>query len=99
MKSKPVDAKKIKENIVTVNSKIVLKNIGNGLREEVHIVFPDESDIQSKKLSIISGIGSQVIGNKIGAVIKENSGSEKYFMIEDIIYQPELAGDLQNLLQ
>jgi len=85
LKSKPVDPKKIKENIVTINSTIILRNIGNGLREEFHLVFPDDSDLKSRKLSILSGIGSQILGNKIGAVIKENSGTEKYYMIEDII--------------
>lgn len=85
LKSKPVDSCKIKDNIVRINSRIVLRNIGNGLREEFHLVFPDDSDIKGKKISIFSGIGSQVLGNKIGAVIKENSGSEKYYMIEDII--------------
>ncbi len=87
LKSKPVDPQKIKDNIVKINSIIVLRNIGNGLREEFHLVFPDDSDIKCKKISIFSGIGSQVLGNKIGAVIKENSSSEKYYMIEDIIYQ------------
>jgi len=94
LKAKPVDAKKIKENIVTINSKIVLRNIGNGLREEYHLVFPDDSDLKCRKISIFSGLGSQVLGNKIGAVVKENSGSEKYYMIEDILYQPEASGDL-----
>jgi regulator of nucleoside diphosphate kinase len=94
LKSKPVDAKKIKEDVVTVNSKIVLRNIGNGLREEFHLVFPDDSDLKCRKISIFSGLGSQVLGNKIGAVVKENSGSEKYYMIEDILYQPEASGDL-----
>jgi len=88
LKSKPVDAKKIKENIVTINSKIILRNIGNGMREEFHLVFPDDSDLKSRKISVFSGIGSQVLGSKIGAVIKENSSSEKYYMIEDIIYHP-----------
>ncbi|HNX22667.1 MAG TPA: GreA/GreB family elongation factor [Spirochaetota bacterium] len=94
LKSKPVDAKKIKENIVTINSKIILRNIGNGLREEYHLVFPDDSDLKCRKISIFSGIGSQVLGNKVGTVIKENPNSEKYYMIEDIIYQPEASGDL-----
>lgn len=89
MKSKPVDEKKIKENIVTVNSKIILRNIGNGTREEVHLVFPGDYDKKSKKISVLSGIGAQILGNKIGAVIRECSSSEKYYMIEDIIYRPE----------
>ncbi len=88
LKSKPVDAKKIKGNIVTINSKIILRNIGNGMSEEYHLVCPDDSDMKCKKISIFSGIGSQVLGNKIGAVIKENSTTEKYYMIEDITYHP-----------
>lgn len=96
LKSKHVDAKKINENIVTLNSKIILRNIGNGSREEYHLVFPEESDLKSKKLSIFSNIGSQVLGNKVGAVIKENSDKEKYYMIEDITYKPEVSDDLKH---
>lgn len=91
LKSKPVDSKKIKDNVVTINSKIVLRNIGNGLREECYLVFPEDSDLKCKKISILSSIGSQLLGNKIGAVIKENTTTEKYYMIEDIIYRPEVS--------
>jgi len=91
-RAKQVDPKKIKSNVVTMNSKFVLTNLGNGKKEEYHLVFPDESDANNKKISLISGIGAQVIGSSIGTVIKGNSGSEQYFMIESIIYQPEAAG-------
>lgn len=93
LKSKPVDSKKIKENIVTINSILILKNLGTGSRKEYHLTFPDESNAKSEKLSILSMIGSQVLGSKIGSVVKENSKSEKYYIIEEITYQPEAAGD------
>ena len=89
LKNKPVDAKKIKENIVTINTRLILKNIGNGSRKECQLTLPDESDTKSEKISILSMLGSQILGNKIGAVVKENLGSEKYYMIEKIVYQPE----------
>lgn len=91
-RSKQVEPRKIKSNVVTMNSKFVLRNIGNGAKEEYHLVFPDESDLKKKKISVLSGIGSQVLGSTIGTVIKENSGTEKYFIIESIVYQPEAAG-------
>jgi len=94
LKNKPVDAKKIKENIVTINTRLILKNIGNGSRKECQLTLPDESDTKSEKISILSMLGSQILGNKIGAVVKENLGSEKYYMIEKIVYQPEAAGDI-----
>ena len=94
LKCKPVDAKKIKDNIVTINTRLVLKNIGNGSQKEYLLALPDESNCKCEKLSILSIIGSQVLGNKIGAIVKENLESEKYYLIERIIYQPEAAGDI-----
>jgi len=91
-RSRQVPPQKIKANVVTMNSKFILKNIGNGAKEEYHLVSPEESDVKKKKISLLSGIGSQVLGSTIGTVIKENSGSEQYYIIESIIYQPEAAG-------
>ena len=93
LKNKPVDADKINDNIVTINTILILKNLGNGSQKEYHLTLPDESNTKCEKLSILSMVGSQVLGNKIGAIVKENSESEKYYMIEKIIYQPEAAGD------
>ena len=84
-KSRQMDDEKINENFVTMDSRIVLKNIGNGSRDIYHLVLPDDSDIKNKKISILSGIGTQILGSRIGTVIKEKPGSEKYFIIEDII--------------
>lgn len=91
-RSKQVDPRKIKSNIVTMNSKFILKNLGNGKKEEFHLVFPDDSDSKRKKISVISGIGAQVLGSTIGTVIKENSGTEQYYIIDSIVYQPEASG-------
>ena len=96
LKNKPVDAKKIKENVVTINTRLILRNIGNGSRKECQLTLPDESDTKSEKISILSMLGSQILGNKIGAVVKENLGSEKYYMIEKIVYQPESAGEINS---
>lgn len=89
---KKVPPQKIKSNVVTMNSKFVLKNLGNGKKEEYHLVFPDEADSKKRKISVLSVIGSQVLGSTTGTVVKENSGSEQYFIIESIVYQPEAAG-------
>ena len=96
LKNKPLDAKKIKENIVTINTILILKNLGNGSRKEYQLTLPDESDTKSEKISILSMLGSQILGNKVGAVVKENLGSETYYMIERIIYQPEAAGEVNS---
>ena len=92
LKSRQMDAEKINQNFVTVNSRFILTNIGNGTRDVYHLVLPEDSDQKNKKISIFSGIGSQILGSKIGTVIKENPCSEKYFIIEDILHINDSPG-------
>lgn len=92
-RSKPVDQKKIKPDIVTINSRFTLRNLGNGMKEEYYLVLPKDADPQRNRLSIFSDLGSQILGNSIGAVVKRTNGKTQYFSIDDIIYQPEASGD------
>ena len=96
LKGKPVDADKIQENIVTINTRFILKNLGTGAQKECMLTLPDESNAKYENISVLSMLGSQLLGNKIGAVVKENLESEKYYMIEKIIYQPEAAGEINS---
>ncbi len=90
-----VDSREIRPNIVTMNSTICLKNLGNGRKEIVSLVFPQDCDKDEGTISVFSRMGTQVLGSSIGAVIKPNPTDEQYFVIEEILYQPESAGDYQ----
>jgi transcription elongation GreA/GreB family factor len=92
---KPVDSRKIKANIVTMNSTFSLKNLGNGKKETYSLVFPQDCDGSKNKLSVFSIIGAEALGSAIGTIIKADPRSEQYFIIEDIIYQPEASGNYQ----
>lgn len=92
VRSRPVDPADVRPNIVTMNSRICLKNIGNGRKEVYSLVFPDSSE-EKESLCVFSKIGAQVIGNPIGTVVKDSHAGENYLMIEEILYQPEAAGD------
>jgi len=92
-RAKPVDQKKIKPNIVTINSRFVLRNLGNGEKNEYSLVFPREADVKRNRISILSDLGSQILGSSIGSVVKGNPDTNQYLAIEDILYQPEASGD------
>lgn len=92
VRSRPVDPADVRPNIVTMNSRICLKNIGNGRKEVYSLVFPDSSE-EKESLCVFSKVGAQVIGNPIGTVVKDSHAGENYLMIEEILYQPEAAGD------
>jgi regulator of nucleoside diphosphate kinase len=92
-KSKQVDPKKIKPNIVTMNSVFTLKDIGNGRKETYSLVFPVDSDAKKNRISVFSGMGSQLLGCPTGTVIRGMGRLDQYLLIEDLVYQPEAAGD------
>jgi regulator of nucleoside diphosphate kinase len=91
--SKLVDPKEIRSNIVTMNTRFSLKNIGNGKKEIFSLVFPYEQDNDKNKISVLSKMGTQVLGSSIGTVVQSNPTGNQYYIIEDILYQPEAAGD------
>lgn len=92
-RAKPVDQRKIKSNIVTINSKFILRNLGTGMKEEFYLVLPKDADPKKNRISIFSGLGSQILGSSIGTVVKGSHGANQYFSIEEITYQPEASGD------
>ena len=92
-KLKPIDSKKVRPDVVTMNSRVCLRNIGNGKKKIVSLVYPDESGKSDDRLSILSPLGSQVLGCSIGNVVKGFPFDDDYYMIEKILYQPEASGD------
>ena len=90
--SRLVDPDDIRPNIVTMNSKFYLKNLGNGKKDIYSLVFPKDST-EKNKINVLSGLGMQLLGSPIGTVIKTNPAAEQYYVIDDIVYQPEAAGD------
>jgi regulator of nucleoside diphosphate kinase len=90
--SRLVEPDEIRPNIVTMNSKFYLKNLGNGKKDIYSLVFPKDCT-EKNRINVLSGLGTQILGSAIGTVIKPNPSGEQYYIIDDIIYQPEAAGD------
>ncbi|HNW29153.1 MAG TPA: GreA/GreB family elongation factor [Spirochaetota bacterium] len=90
--SRLVEPEEIRSNIVTMNSKFYLKNLGNGKKDIYSLVFPKDST-EKNKISVFSVLGMQLLGSTIGTVVKTSPSGEQYYIIDDILYQPEAAGD------
>ncbi len=87
--SRLVDSQEIRPNVVTMNSKFCLKNLGNGKRRVYSLVFPQDCN-GAETINVFSNMGMQILGSTLGAVIKTEG--DQYFVIEEITYQPEAAG-------
>jgi regulator of nucleoside diphosphate kinase len=92
-RAKLIDSKKIKPTVITMNSRFRLRNLGNGFKKEFVLVFPDDSDPKNNKISIFDDIGSEIFAHEQGDVVRLENSDDAYYLIEDIIYQPEAAGD------
>jgi len=93
-RSKVVKSKEIPTDVITMNSKVRLKDLDT--REEMiyWLVFPDDADPDQNKISILAPIGTALIGYRVGDVIewKVPAGLRKLKVLE-VLYQPEAAGD------
>jgi len=92
--AKIVKAKDVPSNVVTMNSIVKLSFLNNDKQVQFQIVYPDKTNLKENKISIFSPIATALIGYKVGDLIEwvVPAGLTK-LRVDDIIYQPEAAGD------
>jgi len=93
-RGKIVEPKDIPKNVITMNSKVRLKDLDSGEEITYTLVFPGIADISENKISVLAPIGTALIGYKVEDIIewKVPAGLRK-LKVEKILYQPEAAGD------
>ena len=89
-----VDSRDIPANVITMNSGVRLEDVETGEEMILSLVFPQDSDIEDGRISILAPIGTGMIGYKQGDVIEwpVPAGIRKIRVI-DILYQPEANGN------
>jgi len=92
--AKIVEPEKMPSDVVTMNSIVKLVFLNTEKRVEFQIVYPDNANLKENKISIFSPIATALIGYKVSDEIEwiVPAGLTK-IKIEEIIYQPESAGD------
>ena len=73
-----VSADRIPTNIVKMNSRVIYLDESNGLSLEVELVFPDEVDLKCGKISVLSPVGSALLGHKEGQSIEWSYINDQY---------------------
>ena len=89
-----VDPKDLPGDVITMRSKVRLKDLVSGESNIYSLVFPTEADFGEGKISVLAPIGTAILGYKQGDTIEWSvpSGVRK-LKVEEILYQPEAAGD------
>ena len=94
-RAKIVLSKDIPSNVVTMNSKVALRDLDSSERMEYMLVYPNDANVGNGAISVLAPIGTAMLGFAKGDVIEwpVPSGTRR-IRIESILYQPEAAGDL-----
>ncbi len=94
MKAKVVESADIPPDVITMNSIVLLQDLERGKSEEFVLVFPRDANDKMNEVSILSPIGTAMIGCRVGHAFEVNSpDGDRRLMVEQIFYQPEAAGD------
>jgi regulator of nucleoside diphosphate kinase len=88
---KPED---IPTDVITMNSKFRLNNLDSGEEVVYTLVFPAKADSKNGKISILAPVGIAVLGYRVGDTVEwKVPAGLKRLRVEEIVYQPEAAGD------
>ena len=89
-----VSPQDVPPNVVTMNSKVVLRDLNTSEKMTYALVFPRDANIDAGAISVLAPVGTAILGYAKGDVIEwpVPSGIRR-ICIEEILYQPEAAGD------
>lgn len=89
-----VQPHEIPTDVVTMNSSVRVTDLEAGTSHVYTIVFPSDVDYDKGKISILAPLGTALLGYHVGDVVNwRMPRGLRQLRIDEIIYQPEAAGD------
>ena len=65
-----IDLAAFPANVVTMDSTVEFEDLGTSEVEEYTITFPENADVEHKRISILAPIGTALIGCRVGDIVK-----------------------------
>ncbi|MEO8270866.1 MAG: GreA/GreB family elongation factor [Aureliella sp.] len=88
-----VDPREMLPDIVTMNSTFNLFDLDRSEADTFTLVYPEEACIAEGKLSILSPLGAEIFGRRVGESLTLNIlRNATHKRIEKISFQPERVG-------
>jgi regulator of nucleoside diphosphate kinase len=85
---------RVPRGVVTMNSRFRVRDLEEDELDTYTLVFPDEADIDSGRVSVLAPLGTALLGTRAGDVVELNAPAGlRRLKVEKILYQPESAGD------
>jgi regulator of nucleoside diphosphate kinase len=88
-----VEPTAVPHDVVTMHSRVRLKDLETNEEMLYTLVFPSEANVEQRKISILAPIGTAMLGYRVGDEVQWRvPGGMRRFRIDEILYQPEAAG-------
>ena len=80
-------------DVITMNSTVCLQDMNTGMIETFTLVYPNEANIATGRLSILAPLGTAILGYRVGDTIRWKIPSgEGRWRVEEVVFQPEREG-------
>lgn len=84
----------IDQKVVTMNSRVLLRDRVNGSEVEVTVTYPGQVDTRVNRISVFSPAGLALLGRKAGTIIAWNTPAGlRQFEVVTVLFQPEAVGE------
>ena len=89
-----VDPKRVPGDVITMNSRADLLDLGSGETVSFTLVFPAEANVEKGKISVLAPIGAGMLGYRVEDEFVWNvPAGVRRMRVMRVDYQPEAAGD------
>lgn len=90
-----VPATSIDPGIVTMHSRVLVRDPRSPEPTIYTLVFPEDDRWEHRRLSVLAPKGSAILGRRKGDSVRfDTLDGARCVTIEEVLYQPEAAGDL-----
>lgn len=88
-----VSPEAIPDDVVTMNSRVEVRDLNYGRTTVYQIVFPKDADIAKNRISVLAPIGTGLLGYKSGVTVEWRvpSGVRRLRILK-VEHQPQAAG-------
>lgn len=93
-RAETVAPEEVPSDVITMRSRVRLRDLNTGEGMVYTLVFPSEANFDEGRISVLAPVGTAMLGYRVGDSIEwEVPSGRRRLKVEELIYQPEAAGD------
>lgn len=85
-RARVVEPTEIPSDVITMNSRVRLRDLNSSEQMEVSLVYPSPTDAVTRKISMLAPIGTAILGYRTGDTVESGVPAEVWRLkIEDVL--------------